>query len=74
MTIIFLTDYFNFLALIKRTGKVTYKTRLNIYQYRKYFYKHDFEARFCKHCYCGKAVSITHCECVFVALIIQHAK
>jgi len=25
------------------------------------------EARSCNHCYCGKAVSITYSECVFVA-------
>jgi hypothetical protein len=33
------------------------------------------EARSCNHCWSGKAViSITYCECVFVALGMQHAK
>jgi hypothetical protein len=26
------------------------------------------------HCCCGKAISISYCECVSVALVIQHAK
>jgi hypothetical protein len=26
------------------------------------------------HCCCGKPTSITYCECVSVALVIQHAK
>ena len=25
------------------------------------------------HCCCGTAISITYCECVFVALVIHHA-
>jgi len=32
------------------------------------------EASLCNHCSRGKAISITYSECVFVALIIQHAK
>jgi hypothetical protein len=31
------------------------------------------EARSCNHCWSGKSISITYCECVFVALNIQHA-
>ena len=31
------------------------------------------EARSCKHCCHGKAISITYSECVFVALVTQHA-
>jgi hypothetical protein len=31
------------------------------------------EARSCNHCCRGKAISIAYSECVFVALIIQHA-
>ena len=32
-----------------------------------------FEARSQNHCCHGKAISITYSECVFVALVIQHA-
>ena len=35
---------------------------------------HNTEAHLCNHCHHGKAVSITHHECVFVALVIPHAK
>jgi hypothetical protein len=31
------------------------------------------EARSCNHCFSGKVISITYCECVFVALGIEHA-
>jgi hypothetical protein len=33
----------------------------------------DIEARPCKHLCFGKAQSIRYCECVFVALCVQHA-
>jgi hypothetical protein len=36
--------------------------------------KRNNEARSRKHCCHGKAISITYCECVSVALVIQHAK
>ena len=36
-----------------------------------YVYR-NIEARSCCQCCCGKAMSITYCECVFVALVIQH--
>jgi hypothetical protein len=29
--------------------------------------------RSCNHCCCGNAVSVTYSECVFLALVIQHA-
>jgi hypothetical protein len=35
---------------------------------------HNSEARSRDHCCGGKAMRITYCECVFVALCIQHAK
>jgi hypothetical protein len=38
------------------------------------YVQHNIEARSCKHCCCGKSISIAHSECVFVALVIQHAK
>jgi len=34
----------------------------------------NIEARSSNHCCSGKAISITDSECVFVALVIQHAK
>jgi hypothetical protein len=36
--------------------------------------KVTLEAFLQNHCYHGKAISITYCECVSVALVIQHAK
>jgi hypothetical protein len=33
----------------------------------------NIEVRPCNHCWSGKAISSTYCECVFVALGIQHA-
>ena len=36
-------------------------------------YKRNIRARSCNHCCSGKAVSITHCERVCVALVIRHA-
>ena len=33
----------------------------------------NIEALSCSHCCIGKAKSITHSECVFVALVTQHA-
>jgi len=32
------------------------------------------EVRPCNHSCSGKAISITYSECVFIALVIQHAK
>jgi hypothetical protein len=37
-------------------------------------YKRNSQARSRNHCCRGKAISITYSECVFVALVIQHAK
>jgi hypothetical protein len=36
------------------------------------YIKHNAEELPCNHCCCGKAIIITHYECVFVALGIQH--
>jgi hypothetical protein len=38
------------------------------------YVQRNIEARSRNHCYCGKAISITYYECVFVALGIQHAQ
>ena len=43
------------------------RTRQAIYVQR------NIEALSCNHCWSGKAISITHSECEFVALGIQHA-
>jgi hypothetical protein len=37
------------------------------------YVERKIEARSCNYCSSRKAVSITQCECVFVALGIQHA-
>jgi len=37
-----------------------------------YVYR-NVESRSCNHCYGGKTISITYCECVSVALVMQHA-
>ena len=36
-------------------------------------YKRNIETRSHNHCCSGKVISITHSECVSVALVIQHA-
>ena len=38
------------------------------------YVKRDIEARSSYHCCRGKAASITYSECVFVALVMKHAK
>ena len=38
------------------------------------YVKRDIEALLCNHCCSGKAINIAHSECVFVFLVIQHAK
>ena len=38
------------------------------------YVQHITEARSRYHSYSGKAISITYNECVFVALVIRHAK
>jgi hypothetical protein len=37
------------------------------------YVQRNIEARSRNYCYRGKAMSITYYECVFVALLIQHA-
>jgi hypothetical protein len=32
----------------------------------------NIEVRSCNHCCCGKGISVTQSECVFVALVMQH--
>jgi hypothetical protein len=41
------------------------ETSVTILKDRQFKYKHNIETRSCKHCYSGKAVSITYsyCEC-----------
>jgi hypothetical protein len=38
------------------------------------YVQRNSEARSRNHCCRGKAISITYCECVSVAVVIQHAK
>jgi hypothetical protein len=37
------------------------------------YVQRNTEVRSCNHCYREKAISITYSECVFLALVIQHA-
>ena len=37
------------------------------------YVQHNNEERWCNRCCSGRVISITYCECVFVALSIQHA-
>jgi hypothetical protein len=37
------------------------------------YVKRNIEAHSSNHCCSGKVMIVTHCECVFVALVIQHA-
>ena len=53
--------------LKKYVNEDNIKTRQAIYILR------NNEARLCNYCCRGKAISITHSECVFLALVIQHA-
>ena len=43
-------------------------------QERQCTYKRDIEAHSCNNCGSGKTTSIIYSKCVFVALIIHHAK
>jgi hypothetical protein len=47
--------------------------RRALQQYRYCTCKRNNEARSCNHCCSGKAINITFCERVSVALVIQHA-
>ena len=42
-------------------------------QDRQRTYKRNLEALSCSHICRGKVISVTYSECVFVALVIQHA-
>jgi len=41
-------------------------------QESQFTYKRKVEEHSRSHCCRGKAISVTYCECVFVALFIQH--
>jgi hypothetical protein len=49
-------------------------TRQNTEQDQQCTYKRNIEAHSQNHCFSGKAISITYCECVSVALVMQHKK
>ena len=35
--------------------------------------KRNIQGRSFKHCCCGKAIHVTYCQCVSIALVTQHA-
>jgi hypothetical protein len=37
------------------------------------YVQHNIEVRSCNNCCGGKAISVTYTQCVFEALVIQHA-
>jgi hypothetical protein len=37
------------------------------------YVEHNIQVRSCNHSCSGKAISVTYCGCVFLALVIQHA-
>ena len=47
--------------------------QIDVTQDRQRMYKRNSEVCTTNNCYYGKAISITYSECVFVALVIQHA-
>jgi hypothetical protein len=49
-------------------------TDVNTTRQAMYAVQHKIEPHSCNHCCRGKAVSTTDSECVFVALVIQHAQ
>jgi hypothetical protein len=54
-------------------GQLQNTTRINLKQSRHRTYNATQWAQSCNRCCCGKAVSITYFECVFVAFGTQHA-
>jgi hypothetical protein len=46
---------------------------MNNKQGRQCMYNLNIKAHSCNHCGCGRAISTAYSECVFVALLIQHA-
>ena len=44
-----------------------------MYKRQAIYVKCNIETRSCNHCCRGKAIGATYSECVFVAIVIQHA-
>jgi len=58
-------------TIVRQVSRKLFKTRFVNCKTGKYVQR-NIEARSCNHCCCGKSSS-TYSECVFVALVIQHA-
>jgi len=52
---------------------IQFKLQIKILTIHAMYVWRNTEERSCSHCWSGKAISITHSECVIVALVIQHA-
>ena len=58
----------------QRCGNVLcYALHFDTFARRTVYIQRNIGARSCNRCCCGKAKSITYSECVFLAVVIQHA-
>ena len=70
----FSTDYSVFIKLVFNVFTKNFNTNDIVVKHdRQCTYKRNSEARSRNHCCRVKAISITYCKCVTVALVIQHA-
>jgi len=73
-----ITFYKAVTSIINTVTTSNHKIILNmvqIWRVKKTIYvSREIEARSCNQCCRGKTISITYSECVFVALVMQHAK
>jgi hypothetical protein len=59
---------------VRKYGDAKYSTLARRITRQSMYAQRNIEGRWRKHCSRGKVLSITYSECVFVALLIRHAK